>query len=129
MARLGELRGGAPAGASVHARLPGIMAQLQAGWEMWLQFALEVGAIRNSEQLQLLQRGRKQQSPDVRFVQIPHHAVHRFFEGGFLYLDRDAVGQQSPDLPFVQINQSVPEGEDHLCPSDLRHGTAMQNVA
>ena len=59
----------------------------------------------------------------------PHHAVHRFLEGGFLYLDRDAVGPQSPDLPFVQIDQSVPVGEDHLCPSDLGPGTAMQNVA
>jgi hypothetical protein len=33
----------------VHARLPGILSDLQSGWEMWLQFALEVGAINGAE--------------------------------------------------------------------------------
>ena len=37
----------------VHARLPGILAELHSGWEIWLQFALEVGAINPAEKDQL----------------------------------------------------------------------------
>src|SRR5580704_12196851 len=40
----------------VHARLPTTMAELQSGWEIWLQFALEVGAIRPAEKAQLESR-------------------------------------------------------------------------
>ena len=42
---------------AIHARLPGALAELQSGWEIWLQFALEVGAIRRREQAELNQRG------------------------------------------------------------------------
>jgi hypothetical protein len=40
-----------------HARLPTALAELQCGWEVWLEFALEAGAIDSVEQGQLLGRG------------------------------------------------------------------------
>jgi hypothetical protein len=36
-----------------HARLPGALAELQAGWEIFVEFALEVGAIDHTEKVQL----------------------------------------------------------------------------
>jgi hypothetical protein len=44
-------------GRTVHARLPSALAELQAGWEIFLQFALEVGAIDRAEEKELEQRG------------------------------------------------------------------------
>jgi hypothetical protein len=44
-------------GRAVHARLPSALAELQTGWEMFLQFALEVGAIGLAEKEELEQRG------------------------------------------------------------------------
>ena len=41
---------------AVHARLPGALAQLQCGWEIWLQFAREAGALGPTEQVELAQR-------------------------------------------------------------------------
>jgi hypothetical protein len=68
-----ELRGAANGGAStVHARLPGILAELQSGWEMWLQFALDVGAISNPEQAKLEQRGRTALAK-VAAIQLSYH--------------------------------------------------------
>jgi hypothetical protein len=43
-------------GRAVHARLPSALAELQAGWEIFLQFALEVGAIDSAEGKELEQR-------------------------------------------------------------------------
>jgi hypothetical protein len=39
-----------------HARLPGILAELHSSWELWLEFALEVGAINPTEQVALKKR-------------------------------------------------------------------------
>jgi len=39
-----------------HARLPAALAELQSGWEIWLQFALEAGAIGTEEQADLAHR-------------------------------------------------------------------------
>jgi hypothetical protein len=39
-----------------HARLPPALADLQSGWEIWLQFALEAGAIGKQEEAELAQR-------------------------------------------------------------------------
>jgi hypothetical protein len=39
-----------------HARLPAALAELQSGWEIWLQFALEAGGIGSGEQVELAQR-------------------------------------------------------------------------
>lgn len=41
----------------VHARLPSALAELQAGWEIFLQFAVEAGAIERTEQRDLDRRG------------------------------------------------------------------------
>ena len=53
--RARELRSQFNRGA-VHARLPTTLAELQSGWEIWLRFALEVGAINTVEQAELEQR-------------------------------------------------------------------------
>jgi len=36
-------------GRAIHARLPATLAELQSGWELFLEFALEVGAIGRAE--------------------------------------------------------------------------------
>lgn len=51
-----SLRGRALATAS-HARLPTTLAELQTGWEIWLEFAREAGAIGEEEQIGLAFRG------------------------------------------------------------------------
>src|ERR1039458_9550214 len=40
-----------------HARTPAAMAELQGGWEIFLQFAMEVGALSRAEKEQLQRRG------------------------------------------------------------------------
>lgn len=39
-----------------HARLPAALAELQSGWEIWLEFALEAGGIGSGEQVELAHR-------------------------------------------------------------------------
>ena len=46
-------------GRTVHARLPSALAELQTGWETFLQFAQEVGAIGLAEKAELEQRSVK----------------------------------------------------------------------
>jgi hypothetical protein len=43
-------------GRAIHARLPTALAELQAAWEIFLDFALEVGAITKTEKQQLEER-------------------------------------------------------------------------
>jgi hypothetical protein len=43
-------------GRAVHARLPGALAQLQSGFELWLEFALETGTISSAERNELGRR-------------------------------------------------------------------------
>jgi len=43
----------------VHARLPGALAELQSAWEIFLDFAIETGAMSNSEQHSLVKRNRE----------------------------------------------------------------------
>ena len=43
-------------GRAVHARLPAALAELQSGFELWLEFALEAGAICTAERTELEQR-------------------------------------------------------------------------
>ena len=43
-------------GRAIHARLPGALAELQSGWELFLEFALEVGAIAMAEREELEER-------------------------------------------------------------------------
>src|SRR5213082_254048 len=44
-------------GRTGHARVPSALAELQSGWEMFLQFAREVGAIGLVEKEELEQKG------------------------------------------------------------------------
>ena len=46
-------------GRSIHARLPGILAELQTGWEIFLEFALEAGAIGETERVELAERSER----------------------------------------------------------------------
>ena len=54
-ARMLELRSQG-SGRAIHARLPAALAELQSGWELFLEFALEVGAIGKTEQEELEER-------------------------------------------------------------------------
>jgi hypothetical protein len=46
-------------GREIHARLPAALAELQSGFELWLQFALETGAVGTTERMELEQRGER----------------------------------------------------------------------
>jgi hypothetical protein len=46
-------------GRAVHARLPAALAELQSGWEIFLQFAVEVGAIGGAEKQELEERSER----------------------------------------------------------------------
>jgi hypothetical protein len=45
--------------AGMHARTPAAVAELRAGWEIFLQFALEAGAIEKGKQQELSERGKR----------------------------------------------------------------------
>jgi hypothetical protein len=103
-----ELRGAKPATAALHARLPSAVAQLRTGWESWLEFAREVGAIEDSEQVELLQRG-KRALDEVAANQISYHQAsdpaHRFVSlvqvalvtGRAHIADREGSAPESPE--------------------------------
>jgi hypothetical protein len=57
---------------AVHARLPTALAELQSGWEIWLQFALEVGAIDREKQIELERRSVSALS-EFALLQTPYH--------------------------------------------------------
>jgi len=46
-------------GRMIHARLPAALAELQSGWELFLEFTLEVGAIGRVEQEELEERSQR----------------------------------------------------------------------
>jgi hypothetical protein len=69
--RVAELRQQFHASLPSHARLPAALAELQAGWESWLQFAAEVGAINENQQQLLLHRAVNALS-DVARTQSPY---------------------------------------------------------
>jgi hypothetical protein len=113
-----ELRGDAPVTASViHARLPGIVAELQSAWEIWLQFGLEVGAIHSAEQVELAERGR-QALEEVTASQAPYHvASHPAL--GFLSLLRAA-------LVGGRAHVADRRGARRNCPSDGAGGASQK---
>ena len=43
-------------GKAIHARLPTTLAELQSGFELWLEFALEAGALDEAERMELQER-------------------------------------------------------------------------
>jgi hypothetical protein len=59
-------------GRSVHARLPGALAELQSGFELWLEFALETGAISTAERTELEQRCERA-FQELAVLQIRYH--------------------------------------------------------
>ena len=71
--RVRQLRGRSHGDSSlVHARLPVTIAELQSGLEIWLQFAVDVGAISNAEQVHLERRIQKALDKLAR-SQVAHH--------------------------------------------------------
>jgi hypothetical protein len=71
--RVNELRSLAHASSiPVHARLPTTLAELQSGWEIWLQFTLEVGAISSGEQTKLERRCRTALD-ELASIQVLYH--------------------------------------------------------
>ena len=59
-------------GCAVHARLPAALAELQSGFELWLEFAIETGAIDTAERTELEQRcGRALQ--ELAVLQTRYH--------------------------------------------------------
>jgi hypothetical protein len=69
--RVHEIRSEGRGGAT-HARLPGILAELESGWEIFLDFALEVGAIDKAKQRELEQRN-EQGLGELAELQIQYH--------------------------------------------------------
>jgi len=59
-------------GRAAHARLPTALAQLQCGFEIWLQFAHEVGAIKATERAELEQRN-AQALTELAALQTKYH--------------------------------------------------------
>jgi hypothetical protein len=57
---------------AVHGRLPATMAELKGGWEIWLQFALDIGAVNSAEQAQLERRADKA-FDEVAAAQLSYH--------------------------------------------------------
>jgi hypothetical protein len=105
-ARARELRNYYPG--EVHARLPGALAGLQSGFEIWLQFALEVGAIGTAEQAQLERRNanalnelaarqtqyHEASDPALRFVSLLRSALA---SGHAHVADRSGKKPESPE--------------------------------
>ena len=69
-ARTKELRGDYRS--AVHTRIPTALASLQSGFEIWLQFAVEAGAIGTVEQVELQHRTRRALS-ELAALQTRYH--------------------------------------------------------
>ena len=110
---------------AVHARLPAAVAELQSGFELWLQFAFEIGAISSTEhadleqrnataliELRTLQAGYHQASdPALRFMSLLQAALS---VGRAHAADRFGKAPESPGLWGWRRKQSgrgwVPQG-------------------
>jgi hypothetical protein len=125
-ARVIELRGRAHKHSSpLHARLPTTLAELQSGFEIWLRFAVELGAITEAERNRVQRRGEKTLD-ELAVLQAPYHrnndpAVRFLFllqtalaSGGAHVADRRG---RAPDLserwgwPKLRGRASVPQGK------------------
>ena len=112
-------------GRTLHARLPSALAELQAGGEIWLQFAIEVGAIDSSQAQHLEQRSRraleqlgllqvkyqKASDPALRFVALLRAAL---LCGRAHVADRQGKVPEEPALCGWQCQRSgrkwLPQG-------------------
>jgi len=93
---------------AVHARLPAIVAQLQSGWETWLEFALEAGAISNAEQLELQQRGRSALAEMIAAQSFFHQAS----DPAQRFLNLLGAALASGHAHLADRNGGVPESPD-----------------
>ncbi len=93
-------------GRTVHARLPGVLAELQIGLEMWLEFALEVGAISTEERTELEQRS-KRALDELALFQARYHQA------------------SDPAVRFIGLlRAALAGGQAHVA---HRHGTAPES--
>jgi len=84
------------ASSRVHARVPTALAGLQSAFEIWLEFAVEVGAITNKKKEQLEERCEKALDELAR-LQVGYHRA------------------SEPELRFVYLlKQALWHGEAHL---------------
>jgi len=122
-ARAAELR--SQARGAVHARIPAALAELQSGWEIWLSFACEVGAIEETERVQLERRNtralqelaelqihhHRPSDPALRFVALLRAALA---DGRAHVADRRGKPPESPEFWGWQRNRTgrelVPQG-------------------
>jgi hypothetical protein len=89
----------------VHDRLPTTLAELQGGWEIWLQFALEARAISRAEQADLQQRGESALA-ELAALQVQYHQA------------------SDPALRFVTLlRAALAAGHAHVAD---RHGRALE---
>jgi hypothetical protein len=58
-----------------HARLPTALAELQSGWEIWLEFAHDAGGIDTEQQIELVNRGGKALE-ELAALQAPWQAAN-----------------------------------------------------
>ena len=94
---------------AAHARLPTALAQLQCGFEMWLDFAQEIGAINTAESVEL-QRRNAQALTELAALQTKYHQASdpalRFVSllaaalasGRAHIADRSGKAPESPEL-------------------------------
>ena len=59
---------------AAHSRLPGAVANLQSGFEVWLKFANEVGAVDDVERMNLKERGQRAFRELLDLQVLYHHA-------------------------------------------------------
>jgi hypothetical protein len=107
-ARVRDLRSRASVHVS-HARLPAAMAELQSAWELWLQFALEAGAIREEEHAGLVLRCSEAMA-ELAAIQAPYQLasdparqflalLHSALASGHAHIaDREGCVPETPSL-------------------------------
>jgi hypothetical protein len=121
-------------GRAVHARLPGALAELQSGFELWLEFALETGAISTAERIELEQRCERAfqelvtlqvryhqaSDPALRFVSLLKAAL---VYGHAHVADRQGNAPESPEIWGWRRNPTRPG----LVPQGSRIGWVIES--
>ena len=92
-----------------HARLRAILRELQAGWEIWLQFALEAGGIDGREQVELADQVRRALG-ELAVLQAPYQTAGEPTLR-FVALLRVALATGGPHVEDRQ--RRVPERHHH----------------
>jgi len=92
-------------GRTIHARLPAALAELQSGFELWLEFALELSAIDAAERIELRQRSDRA-FQELAAWQTPYHQASDPVQR-FIRLLQSAIG--SGRAHFAHRSGTVPE--------------------